>query len=173
MSPHLGTHTDAPSHISKKLSKENGAGSLPLAPFIGPCMVVDLSPCHGQITVEHFKKALKTRTILPRVLMRSSSFTSFAKECAYLSVDLIHFLHEHQVILVGIDTPSVDFLTSKSLEVHHALVAHHMLWLENLNLSSAAEEEYFLSALPIKLMELEAAPVRAVLLPPLYEGIRC
>ena len=51
-------------------------------------------------------------------------------------------------------------------------ISHGMTWLENLDLSAVKEGDYFLSALPLKFMELEAAPVRAVLLAfePDHEG---
>lgn len=173
MSPHVGTHTDAPSHVSEEFSKDNGAGYLPLAPFIGPCMVVDLSPYSKEVTIELFQKALKQRKILSRVLLRTSSFKTFEQDFAYLSIDLVSFLSKYSVKLIGIDTPSVDSADSKTLDAHHALIAHDIVWLENLNLSSVTDGNYFLSALPLKLMELEAAPVRAVLLPILPEGLPC
>lgn len=39
-----------------------------------------------------------------------------------------------------------------------------MVWLENLDLTAVEEGVYELVALPLKLTELEASPVRAVLL---------
>ncbi len=66
--------------------------------------------------------------------------------------------------LVGIDTPSVDHVRSKGLSAHHALLDAGMSWLENLDLTQVEAGEYFLIALPLKLTELEASPVRAVLL---------
>ena len=70
---------------------------------------------------------------------------------------------------MGLDTPSVDAVDSKTLETHHQLLAQGMAWLENLDLthvplSQGLSSEFFLVALPLKLMELEASPVRAVLL---------
>lgn len=176
MSPHVGTHADAPSHVSGELSSKTGAGTLPLAPFIGPCLVVDLSSHDKEISLEIFKKALNKRKILPRVLLKTSPnprFDVFEKRYAYLSLNLVTFLDEHHVKLIGIDTPSVDSIDSKTLEIHHTLITKGIYWLENLDLSHAKEEEYFLSALPLKLMHLEAAPVRAILLPPLAGAELC
>lgn len=166
MSPHVGTHADAPAHV-KKMAAGNLAGDLPLAPFIGPCHVVDLSPRNGEIRLKDIEPKLKAK-ILPRILFRTRSqvdFEVFDEQSAHLSVEVIDFLNRHSVRLIGIDTPSVDAVQSKSLDVHHALIHFGMVWLENLDLSKAKEKDYFLSALPLKLMELEAAPVRAVLLP--------
>ena len=67
-------------------------------------------------------------------------------------------------VLVGLDTPSVDHIRSKELATHNVLDRHGLVWLENLDLRAVEEGEYFLVALPLKFMDLEASPVRAVLL---------
>lgn len=163
MSPHVGTHADAAAHVVKEIKPNNLAGNLPLAPFIGPCRVIDLAPCNGEI--KDFKEKLKGTP--PRILFKTKRelhFDVFDENSAYLSVEAIECLHQHGIKLVGLDTPSVDPVDSKTLDAHHALISYGIVWLENLDLSHAKEGDYFLSALPIKFMELEAAPVRAVLL---------
>jgi arylformamidase len=67
------------------------------------------------------------------------------------------------VILVGIDTPSVDPFDSKELEAHQMLAAHDMANLEGLMLDDVAEGEYELIALPLRLAGADGSPVRAVL----------
>jgi len=59
--------------------------------------------------------------------------------------------------------PSVDDRESKTLAVHHALFDHGAYVLENLDLSDAPPGDYELIAFPTKLVDLDAAPVRAVL----------
>lgn len=166
MSPHIGTHADAPAHTLKAMEMENLIGNMPLAPFIGPCLVIDLCPCHTEIRLKDIEEKLHKNNIPSRILFRTrcqSRFDLFDEQSAYLSPEIIDFLSDNGVQLIGIDTPSVDAICSKTLDVHHALISRGMMWLENLDLTSAKEEVYFLSALPIKFMELEAAPVRAVL----------
>ncbi len=167
MSPHIGTHADAPAHVLEKVEESDLAGSLPLEPFVGPCTVIDLSPCDGEITLAQLEKKLATSALYPRVLLRTHAecrFEVFDRQSAYLSKEIVDLLNHRGVKLVGIDTPSVDATDSESLQAHHALLACGMVWLENLDLSAVVEGDYFLSALPLKLMQLEAAPVRAVLL---------
>jgi arylformamidase len=174
MSPHIGTHTDAPSHVIDNMGIENSAGSLPLTAFIGQCRVIDLSPCRSEITIKHIEEKLRDKTIPPRILLRTrakSHFNIFEQQSAYLSVEAIEYLNHLGVKLIGVDTASVDAVDSKTLDAHHALIAHNMVWIENLDLSAVKEDLYFLSALPLKFMELEAAPVRAVLLS--MEGMPC
>ena len=107
----------------------------------------------------------------PRVLLRLSEridpqvwpagFRALAPE----SVDL---LARAGVVLVGVDTPSVDPETSKALPAHRACLRAGMRILENLVLDDVTPGDYELIALPLKLANLDAAPVRAILrrLPP-------
>ena len=166
MSPHIGTHTDAASHVAKIPKPENSIGNMELELFIGPCIVIDLCPYNGEILVRNILEKLP-KEIPPRILLRTrhqSRFDIFEDRYAYLSVETIDFLHNNGVRLIGMDTPSVDASSSKTLLCHHALIARNMVWIENLDLTHAKEGSYFLSALPVKFVDLEAAPVRAVLL---------
>ena len=65
--------------------------------------------------------------------------------------------------LLGVDAPSVDARDSKTLEVHHALFEGGAYVLENLDLRDVEDGEHELIAFPLKLLALDAAPVRAVL----------
>jgi arylformamidase len=167
MSPHVGTHTDSPLHIMGNLSTERGtAADLPLEPFVGPVVVIDLSPSRSELNLATLETKLD-RITAPRVLFKTleqQRFDVFETAYAHLSVELVNHLHGRGVKLIGLDTPSADHTESKTLPAHHALVNNNMSWLENLDLSQVDEGEYFLIALPLKFTELEASPVRAVLL---------
>ena len=65
--------------------------------------------------------------------------------------------------LLGVDCPSVDRRTSTALRTHHALFDGGAAVLENLDLHLVPDGEYELVAYPLKLADLDAAPVRAVL----------
>ena len=177
MSPHVGTHADAPVHIQGSFEapspSEAMIGELSLSPFVGPALVIDLSPWHEAITWPQVEPHLRAWSELPpRVLFKTQAHNKanlFQPPYAWPAIDLIQSLAERGVVLVGIDTPSVDFIDSKTLESHHALLQAGMVWLENLDLTgvtatSPQAAPPFLVALPLKLMELEASPVRAVLL---------
>jgi arylformamidase len=146
---------------------------MPLTPFIGPTAVVDVSPLTGAITWAHVEHQLSAYPIFPqRILFKTSKiirYQVFEEAYAWISLDLAERLAERNVLLAGIDTPSVDAIDSKTLETHHALRKGGVVWLENLDLTALAidsdqPQTYFLSALPLKLMALEASPVRAALL---------
>ena len=169
MSPHVGTHADSPVHIKGDMEDGDGmAWQLPLDAFMGPVRVIDLTPYSQGITAEQFIAKTSGLTDLPpRILFKTCHqirYQVWEGEYAFLTVELVEALHSKGVVLTGLDTPSVDHVESKTLDAHHQLDEHKLVWLENLDLTQVEEGNYFLVALPLKFTELEASPVRAVLL---------
>jgi arylformamidase len=160
MSPHLGVHADAPLHYAR-----DGAaiGAMDLDPFLGPCRVVHVIGCGPLVRPEHLAGAAPG--MLPRVLVRTSLRAAVAWSPDFTAFDprTIAWLATLGVRLVGIDTPSVDPADSKTLDSHHQLFAHDMRVLENLVLDDVPAGDYELIALPLKLIEADASPVRAIL----------
>ena len=75
----------------------------------------------------------------------------------------LELLADRGVRLVGIDTASVDPAASKTLEAHQVLLRRDLRVLENLVLDDVPEGDYELIALPLRLVQADASPVRAVL----------
>ena len=149
MSSHVGTHVDAPSHV---LPAGDTIGRVPVDVFFGPACVVDL-PGRGEISPE----ALPRGTFAaPRVLFRTGGRT-------YLSPLAAIRLAEKGTILVGTDAMSVDPQDAIDLPVHRTLLSRGVSVLENLDLTKVPAGEYQLVALPLLFRELDASPVRAVL----------
>ena len=157
---HLGAHADAPSHYTRAGA---GMGDVDLAPYVGPCQVVQVSlPPGARILPSHIG-VLRA----PRVLFRTDSFPDperFNTDFNSLSPELIEHLHSQGCILVGLDTPSVDPFDSKALESHQALARTGMRNLEGLVLGHIEPGLYTLIALPLKLEGADASPVRAILI---------
>lgn len=162
LSPHLGAHADAPLHYGRDAAP---IGTVDLDPFLGPCRVIhaiDKGPLVMRAHLEHATAALP-----PRVLVRTCAAapTTWSPEFAAFAPGTIAWLASLGVRLVGIDTPSVDPADSKTLDSHQQLLAHDVRVLENLILDDVAAGDYELIALPLKLTEACASPVRAVLRP--------
>ena len=159
---HLGAHADGPHHYAKA---EQGIGTVPLAPYLGPCQVVHVDIERGErIHPQHLHAPIRQ----PRVLFCTDTYpdpSHFNRDFAGLSPALLDQLASHGVILVGIDTPSIDLEDSKALEAHNALYRHGMRVLEGLVLTHVQPGEYNLIALPLPLIGVDASPVRAVLTP--------
>jgi arylformamidase len=156
--PHLGSHADAPLHTEPR---GDSVAELPLAPFLGPCRVVQVPPA-DLIEPRHLEGVELGAG--PRLLLKTGSVRdrrSFPQRFSALSPELVALLVERRALLVGIDTPSVDPVDS--LEAHHALARGGVAILEGLVLDGVPEGVYELVALPLKIAGLDASPVRAVL----------
>jgi arylformamidase len=163
LSPHVGAHADAPLHYDP-----GGAtvGNLPLAPYLGHCRVIHAIGCGPLIEWRHLEHALAG---LPaRVLVRTyarAPLERFDEALTGFAASTIERLAALGVTLVGIDTASIDPANSKSLPSHQVVRRLGLRVLENLVLDEVPEGDYELIALPLKLMQADASPVRAVLRP--------
>lgn len=157
---HLGAHADAPSHYA---ADGAGMGAVDLAPYFGSCQVLRVRVERGERILPHH---LMTDIAAPRVLFHTGTFPdpeAWNTDFASLSPELIEHLHARGVLLVGIDTPSVDPFESKALESHQALARTGTRNLEGLVLEAVSEGIYTLAALPLKIEGADGSPVRAVL----------
>lgn len=150
MSSHLGTHADAPSHV---LADGEPIGSSRLEAFLGPARVVDL-PGRGEVGPD----SLPSRSVgVRRVLFRTRGLAFLAPLAALR-------LAERGTILVGTDAMSVDPADAEDLPVHRTLLSRGVMLLENLNLEGIEPGDYGLVAVPLAFRDLDASPVRAVLI---------
>ncbi len=147
MTPHSGTHIDAPLHY---INGSEDAASIQLERCYGPCTVVSLT---GALTGEDMDKLLPH--CRKRLLIHGGGEAS-------LELSAARVLAENKMILVGTDSMSISF-DDQETQVHRELLSNGILILENLDLGSAPDGDYILSALPLKLGGMEASPVRAVL----------
>lgn len=160
LSPHLGAHADAPLHYA------DGApaiGAVGLAPYLGRCRVIHAIGRGPLVRIEHLAHA--AAALPPRVLVRTCERapTAWSDDFAAYAPETIDWLAAQGVRLVGIDSQSVDPATSKTLDSHQRLLRHDLRVLENLVLDEVPEGDYELIALPLKLTQACASPVRAVL----------
>lgn len=161
---HIGAHADAPSHYSahgESIEKRN------LSYYIGEAQVVEVKVKRGEriqlgdVPMEKIKAK--------RVLFKTNSFPDpnhWNEDFNSFSPQLLESLAHAGVMLVGIDTPSVDPWDSKELESHQVLAAHDMAVLEGIDLGAVSEGFYKLVALPLAIEDGDASPVRAVLFNP-------
>jgi arylformamidase len=157
---HLGAHADAPSHYGKDGPAIHERS---LDYYLGPCQVIRIPVARAACITPAM---IKDSVVAARVLLATNSHPNpekFNTDFAALSADLVDWLHDRGVILVGVDTPSVDPFDSKTLPAHHRFLKHDMAILEGLDLHDVPAGVYELIALPLKLADFDASPVRAIL----------
>lgn len=157
---HTGAHVDGPNHYG--LDAE-AIDKVPLERFIGPCQVVSVRARRG---TRYGFTDLEGAITQPRVLLKTGTYpdrTNFNRDFAALEPSLVEQLAARGVVLVGVDTPSVDTCDSKDLPAHKAFLRTGVNILEGIVLRDVPDGVYELIALPLFLVGYDASPVRAVL----------
>ncbi|HOA23145.1 MAG TPA: cyclase family protein [Aggregatilineales bacterium] len=162
LSPHTGTHADAPWHCD---SRGAHPADLSLEPYIGPAHVVTIERQHGGITPADLegRDLSGLQRLLIHTWVSDLPETQWPEDFPYPTVELVDWLAERGAVLLGVDMPSVDSFHSTNLPVHRRLQAHGIANLELLNLRGVPDGLYELVALPLKLGGVCGSPVRAVL----------
>lgn len=158
---HIGTHVDAYFHYAP-----DGVfvDAMPLEAYLGRAHVVTTTKRDGALTPEDLPPLPPH---VERLLIHSPVSdlpdSVFPEAFPYPSVALIAELAEQGCRLIGVDSPSMDRADSADLPGHNALRQHGMVNIENLMLADVPDGEYELIALPLRLADACASPVRAVL----------
>jgi arylformamidase len=160
LSPHIGAHADAPLHYD---DTGTAIGAVALEPYLGRCRVIHAigrGPLVEWAQLEHALADLP-----PRVLVRTYSRQpeGWDPDLAAFAPQTVERLADLGVLLIGIDTASIDPADSKHLPSHQVIRRRDLRVLENLVLDDVPEGDYELIALPLKLISADASPVRAVL----------
>jgi arylformamidase len=139
LSPHVGTHVDAPLHY-----REGGTSpaDLPLDLFVGWAQVVD---ARGVDRLDEATLARLVPARVERLLVRTQERVDpavFVERFPPLSEDGARGLAARGLRLFGTDAPSVDPVDSKTLPAHRALGAAGIAILENLDLAEVPPGVY-------------------------------
>ena len=161
LSTHSGSHADAPCHYD---AEGAAIDAVALAPYLGPCVVIEA--LSGQGAVEWDEIADQLPENFARVLIRT--YPAFPRDewdevFRPIAPDLIAAVAARGAVLIGVDTPSLDPQSSKTMDAHMAVKAHGLAILEGLVLDNVPPGAYELIALPLAIAGADASPVRAVL----------
>lgn len=161
LSTHSGSHADAPFHYDA-----DGVAIDAVDPsiYLGPAQVVDARTADGLVAAAHVMPQLAAGTtrVLIRTYQRAPQEAWDAKFAA-IDAALVEELADHGVRLIGVDTPSLDPQTSKTMAAHRAVARRGLAILEGLVLDAVPFGIYELIALPLKIAGADSSPVRAVL----------
>jgi arylformamidase len=165
MGVHNGSHADAPFHFQQGATTID---RMPLETYIGDAVVVDLTSrfVNGdrrEITIADLGSVAEART---RILLKTGIWAdskTFPEWIPVIARDVPKWLEARKVKLLGLDLPSVDAIEANVLVNHHALAAANVAIVESLDLSEVEAGTYQFSALPLRIVDGDAAPVRAIL----------
>jgi arylformamidase len=156
---HTGTHVDAPLHM---VQNGDTIETIAIENLIGPCKVLDLTQVKDAI----HRSDLASVDIEPGdfVLFKTtnSNDTAFNPEFVFLAADAAEYLAECGIKGVGIDALGVE-RSQPGHPTHKALFGAGVIVVEGLQLSEVPRGEYQLVALPLRLVGLDAAPARVIL----------
>lgn len=161
LSTHSGSHADAPFHYDA-----DGIAIDAVDPsiYLGPAQVVDARRAEGVVTSDHVLPQLQPG--ITRILIRTYNQApqqTWDESFAAIAAALVEDVAAKGVRLIGVDTPSLDPQTSKTMEAHLAVARHGLAILEGLVLDAVPFGIYELIALPLKIAGADSSPVRAVL----------
>lgn len=158
---HVGTHTDGGFHVTAHGTRP---AAMPLEAYIGRARVIDARgrPALDEQVIDDVDLSV-TRRLLFRTRDRID-VGEFPASFLAPTPALARRLVAAGVKLIGTDAPSMDDAASKTLETHRILADGGVATLENLDLSQVPPGEYTLIALPLKLLDADSSPVRAILI---------
>lgn len=171
MSDHSGTHIDAPLHF---IRESQSTAEMDLTRCYGDAVYLDVTPfkqSKDEVTYEMLEKAVVAQNIEVKpndiVLVRTRTGNwgedGFFEEGAF-AASAGDWLIEKQVKCVGLDLANIDTHDNMAREVHMKILPVPIYIVENLvNLDQLPKDQHFtFSALPLKLKNSTASPVRAV-----------
>ena len=165
MGSHTGTHMDAPLHF---LRNGKSLDRMPLAATIGEARVIEIKDPES-IKPQELKKYKIRRG--ERILFKTRNSSGslkwkrkeFDKNFVYIGKEAAAYLAKIRVQTVGVDYLSVGGFYKDGLATHHALLGAGIWIIEGMNLSKVKAGRYQLICLPLKILNSDGAPARAVL----------
>jgi kynurenine formamidase len=175
MRVHAGSHVDAPAH---QLPTGKHIHELPLDRFIGDAIVADFTDKvpGGAITPEDFEKRIGSKLRKgDRVLLRSNvhkryfemELSEWKSLSPAMTPEARHWLVEKGVSMVGFDMHHGARPKGETRNTSKILPTGGVLTLPYLNnLDQITKERVTLMCFPLNMINVEASPVRAIVLEP-------
>jgi len=160
---HTGTHVDAPRHF---FDDAIGVDALPLDVLMGPALLVavpDDVMAVGEAELRRHPLAGHTRVLIRTRNSALQRRPDFVPDYTYLAPDGAAYLATLGVRLVGVDYLSVEQFHSGHHRTHRTLFEQGIVIVEGLALGEPPPGAYQLTCLPLRLVGLDGAPARAVL----------
>lgn len=158
---HAGTHVDAPWYL---YSDKWTTDQIPLERLCGPCQVIDLEDVEDVIEATDMERhAVNLSRVLLRTRNSLDPMERYNPEHVALSLAAAEWLYARGVTTLGYDYQS--FERGGANVLHDFFLSRDVTLIDNLRLGRVKAGDYTLVCLPVKLLGIDGAPARAVLLP--------
>jgi len=157
---HTGTHMDAPLHMI-----EGGQDSsfFKVEDMVVPCQVLDLTDVKGGITEGDLKKHNIKQGDFILLKTRNSFEEDFQSDFIYVKESGAKYLADIGIKGVGIDSLGIE-RNQPDYATHRLLLGKGIYILEGLRLKDIDEGVYTLITASLNISNVEASPVRALLM---------
>ncbi len=162
-SAHTGTHVDAPSHF---LKDGKTIDTIALKKLIGQCIVLDCTGLKEKITDQDLAQFEIKKNDIVLLKTKNSALpidAPFDKNFVYVGKNAAAYLVSRQIKAIGIDYLGIERNQPKH-ETHKLFLQNDVPIIEGLRLEGVPSKRYDFFCLPLKLIGLEAAPARAILI---------
>ncbi len=157
---HAGTHVDAPFYLFNDKWKSD---EIPLDILNGDCEVIDVTNVDDIITVDDLKKhSITSKRILLKTKNSYDKMEKYNPLHVALSNEAAKYLRDLDIALIGYDYQS--FERNGAVNIHRIFMEKNIVCLDNLRLGETRGKNYKLLCLPLKVIGIDAAPTRAVLI---------
>ena len=164
---HTGTHVDAPLHF---IPGGSSITDMPLDATVGPARVIEIKH-QSLVTVEELEPydIKEGERILLKTRNSPITYESpkFVEDYVYISKEAAEYLADKKIRMVGLDNITIgNFRDEDSIvATHRAFLEKGIYVLEAVALDGVEPGEYELIFLPLKLLNGDASPGRAILRP--------
>lgn len=152
---HTGTHVDAPVHF---IDGGAGADALPLEVFLGPCEVVDATSAGEEVGPELVPSRVE------RVLFKTRNSELWGRDSFDEGFTRIGLAAAERLVENGVRLVGVDYLSVGDPATHETLLGAGIAAIEGLDLRGLEPGQYSLACLPLRIVDSDGAPARAVLI---------
>jgi arylformamidase len=165
MGAHTGTHVDAPTHF---FPGGSGVDALDLNLLVGPALVVHA--LEADALSEDVLEGLGIPPGTERVLFRTRNSDRWARDDREFDRRFVAITEDggRWLIARGVRLVGVDYLSVAPFDdvvpTHKILLGAGIVPVEGLNLSGVAQGVYQLVCLPLKIVDSDGAPARAILM---------
>ncbi len=168
MFSHTGTHMDAPAHL---FADGITLDQLPITQFVGKALRIDCSdlPIGQRMTMDYINRDREKADKADYIIFytgwdRYWGVEQYFSDYPCVDSEVVEYLVNSHKKGVGLDTISLDPTTDSNLSLHKKLLkSNDIVIIENLmNLHLLSEELFTLCALPMKQVDADGSPIRAI-----------